>query len=497
MKKPSIFCLLTTLGFLGVSSFAHALGGGNQGPNQPIPPPVPTLTVNTSADAVNTLDGKCSLREAIQQINECAVGNIIGFAPSVTLITLSSSLPSITKDLTIYGPSVTIEGDDTFQLMNINAPSKTVTIDGLTMKKGKSANMGGAIEVNAGVFNLRNSTLTSNFATGIGGGLVVNGNTKLVIENSTIDNNTANSGSGGGVAYLSTDQASSITNSTISSNKSRANAGGLFSGGTGVLNLFNVTITKNTADFDQDGAGDGGGISNVSNLKIKHSIVADNFDLSPGATVLNCLNSGTMTSLGYNLENVADCGFTQSTDKSNVPDTKIDPVLQNNGGVTMTHALFAGSSAIDSGGDCLDANGGSLTVDQRGVSRFNTCDIGAFELNTCGDGKVDTSPVEGCDDGNTADSDGCSAACVVESGFDCTPDANGKSVCATISPTGTTSGSGSGSSSTTSGSGTGSGGDGGGGCSLSSVNQVAGQWPVVAIAIASLGSAMIFRRRAK
>lgn len=45
----------------------------------------------------------------------------------------------------------------------------------------------------------------------------------------------------------------------------------------------------------------------------------------------------------------------------------------------------------------------------------------------CGDGKLDTG--EACDDGNNADKDGCSTACVVDECFTCTADASQLSTC--------------------------------------------------------------------
>ncbi len=62
----------------------------------------------------------------------------------------------------------------------------------------------------------------------------------------------------------------------------------------------------------------------------------------------------------------------------------IDPLLgplQDNGGLTFTHALDANSPAVDAGGAC-DLGNNPLLNDQRGTSRpqGDTCDIGAFEL---------------------------------------------------------------------------------------------------------------------
>jgi hypothetical protein len=59
--------------------------------------------------------------------------------------------------------------------------------------------------------------------------------------------------------------------------------------------------------------------------------------------------------------------------------------LQDNGGATETHALGAGSVAIDQipEADCVDADGQPLTTDQRGEPRPETdgtmCDVGSFE----------------------------------------------------------------------------------------------------------------------
>jgi hypothetical protein len=59
----------------------------------------------------------------------------------------------------------------------------------------------------------------------------------------------------------------------------------------------------------------------------------------------------------------------------------IGPLLPNAPGATATHALQAGSPAIDAG-TCTDHDGTTVATDQRGVTRpqGSTCDVGAFEL---------------------------------------------------------------------------------------------------------------------
>ena len=72
-----------------------------------------------------------------------------------------------------------------------------------------------------------------------------------------------------------------------------------------------------------------------------------------------------------------------------VPLEQILGPLKNNGGPTQTHALVAGSPAIDAGnpGGCQDNSGALLQTDQRGFPRdvdgngdgTARCDIGAVE----------------------------------------------------------------------------------------------------------------------
>src|SRR5262249_31184738 len=112
-----------------------------------------------------------------------------------------------------------------------------------------------------------------------------------------------------------------------------------------------------------------GGIKGGGTLK--NTIVANNF---PGG---NCAVVGV--SAGHNLSSDGSCGFTAPGDLNNT-DPMLGP-LTNNGGPTETHALLAGSPAIDAGsGDCPPAG-----ADQRGIVRAQgaACDIGAYEATGC------------------------------------------------------------------------------------------------------------------
>jgi hypothetical protein len=89
-----------------------------------------------------------------------------------------------------------------------------------------------------------------------------------------------------------------------------------------------------------------------------------------------------VTSDGYNIESPGNtCGFDHGTDLVNITEGQLDlGELVDNGGPTMTHALGAGSVAID----VIPAVDCGVTEDQRGQPRPETggtmCDVGAFEV---------------------------------------------------------------------------------------------------------------------
>jgi predicted outer membrane repeat protein len=180
-----------------------------------------------------------------------------------------------------------------------------------------------------------NSTFSGNTAGRSGGAISADEGTRLEVSNSTFSGNIATNGvDGDGGAIWVQDSTATITNSTFSGNTADTDSGG------GVRNAGNATLT------------------------LSNTLLANN----AGG---NC--SGTVTDGGGNLEwPDASCGFATPS-----ADPKLGP-LQDNGGPTQTHALLAGSAAIDAAVDCSPP-----TTDQRGVARPQgvACDIGAFELD--------------------------------------------------------------------------------------------------------------------
>jgi len=252
---------------------------------------------------------------------------------------------------------VTISGNLGSGVVNTGMSLTRLTVTASTILSN-TAISGGAL-LNEGIgasAAIYDSHISGNRATSNGGALFNNG--VLTVHRSTLDHNQARAGAGlhhfGGNL--------SLLNDTISQNRADDNGGGLYVGGSAVLNA--VTLVQNQA------GGDGGNLFlDEASLSIGNSIVAQ---AQAGG---NCVSSnGFLTSLGHNLENTNSCNFAAAGDLPN-HDPLLGP-LQQNGGSTPTHALLAGSPAIDGGGGACPID------DQRGVSRPQgaACDIGAYEF---------------------------------------------------------------------------------------------------------------------
>ncbi len=268
--------------------------------------------------------GQYTLREAIQQVGS---GGTITFDASIAgqTITLTSQL-TISKSLTIdaTGSYITISGDNKYQVFRVDGG--TVSLSGLTITQGDSADYGGGI-YNLATLTVNHSTFISNSADVSGGAIYSLGH--LTINNSTFSDNSAMN-SGGGI-YAGDLGSNTIDNSSLSGN-SAANGGGIFFVGTSGQTLRN-TIIANSTGKDCEGA-------------------------TPGININNLIEDDTCS-----------------------PAVSDDPYLgslTDNGGSTYTFELLPGSPAINAGD-----NATCLPTDQVGIARpFNdTCDIGAYETS--------------------------------------------------------------------------------------------------------------------
>jgi uncharacterized repeat protein (TIGR01451 family) len=244
---------------------------------------------------------------------------------------------------------------------------------------------GGGVANESNSLVLIESSVTDNTVEANGGGISNRGTVTLV--RSTVSNNEAGS-DGGGVHNLAT---AIVTNSTISTNAAHRHGGGVVTG-VGEMTLSNVTIVDNAANREGNDRGEGGGIYHITgegagSVRMQHTIIARNV-----ATPRNPDCFGFFSALALNLiQNLtSECLF-DSPNQVLIADPNLGP-LDNNGGLTLTHALQVPSPAIDAGSPdgCTDEQGVELTTDQRNGDRpldgdvdgESSCDLGSYERLT-------------------------------------------------------------------------------------------------------------------
>jgi hypothetical protein len=378
-----------------------------------------TYTVGTTADTPGSCENPeteiCSLRQLITHENNLtATPN-----PPDTIVvpanfySLTNGQLTIFRSVSIVGAGARTTTVDQFSatlsrafLVEPNPRTNvvpSVVISGLAITFGKAnANNGlfGADVLNEGTLTLSEDAITNGTAeSGSGGGISNDGGT-LTVTHSLVSNNESTNpngeGTSGGIQNLGPNPVTGtagklvIEDSTITNNTA-ALGGGIFSwcngteaacstnGTTNTTTIVNSTIANNDGGA---GSTEGGGLlASQGTISVENSIVADNTVKEPlsGTPIpSNCGASG-ISSLGHNLESATDCGFTAVGDLQNTDPKFLSSGLQDYGGNTNTLALQATSPAIDA----IPANApGCNATDQRGIARPQgaSCDIGAYEL---------------------------------------------------------------------------------------------------------------------
>ena len=225
-----------------------------------------------------------------------------------------------------------------------------------------SGNYGGVISTGSGAVYIFNSAIAFNMANYKTGGLGVKGAAKVKIANSTISSNSAKKNVNGG-AYISANTIE-ILNSTISANTAKINDP-----------AFAVGLAV---------SGNGAGATFV----MQSSIIANNLYGSPPATD-NDLSATIVVSGSNNLVQMSNASLPAGTIFGKC--AFLGP-LQDNGGLTLTHALLGHSPALNAGNNTFGAG-----FDQRGKLSVTgdknyprvlgppgvtpRADIGAYEVN--------------------------------------------------------------------------------------------------------------------
>lgn len=291
------------------------------------------------------------------------------------------------------------------------------TADGITGRQGGNGGSGQGATVfgGGGTISILSSTLSANTCAGgaggdggtgsDAGGIPGNGgqggfggnahaagifvqNAGVTVINSTISGNTTSGGAGGNGGDGGFGSATANGGAGANSGQSRG-AGAYVRGGS--LGVDNSTVASNTSNDGIGGAGGAAGSSGTAgsagasslgqaagvfedgtggNLGAQSSIFADNTaSVQPDA-------DGSLTCNDCIIEN----GVTPTGTGNLTGDPGLG-TLQNNGGLTSTHAIGAASNARNVG-----SNPQSLTTDQRGAGfprdDGNGVDIGAYEFDS-------------------------------------------------------------------------------------------------------------------
>jgi predicted outer membrane repeat protein len=401
-----------------------------------------TIRLGNYAAYTETLDANLDINKSLTILGADKTLTIISGADLYS-IEIASGKTVTFKDLTITdgfrsGDGGAIRNNGTLTLQNMvikDSATPSVGVQGgggiyntgsLTTSnvliQGNQGTNGGGIR-NAGTasLNLSNTQIINNIATasgGVGGGInidansgsivfdnvILNGNqatqgggiyaeASFAMTNSAVVNNTATTGSGGGIGAYGFSEIFTFENVTISGNKaenSGAKGGGIIVNGD--ANLNNVTIVNNTSHSR------GGGLQIEIGYKIKvgNTILSNNTSLT--SDQVNCGNNhpdAGIDSLDYNLfGDLTGCDGGRLVGNTSNNITGQDPKLDDLEylGTTYIHYPQYDSPVIDAGD-----NATCETKDQIGDDRpmGPACDIGAAEfvsngmvLNNSGDPNV-------------------------------------------------------------------------------------------------------------
>jgi hypothetical protein len=286
--------------------------------------------------------------------------------------------------------------------------------DGSSVAGGDGGSgVGGGLFATAGSLDIADTSIANNQATGgpagtgssffghagqggtgQGGGLYVNGSA-LTISTTSIASNQATGGlngsrgghlgrspgEGGG---LFNSGALTVSNSTLSGNQATGGGGIWISALSNPVTLTNATLTANRADTG-GGSFHGGGLFvsiNGSSPVLRNTLIAGNFNGVTGTTrddvfgPLNSVGSYNLIGDGTGMTGLSNGVHGNLVGSAAAPlDPRLGP-LQDNGGPTKTHALLAGSPALNAGDPAQLG-----VADQRGVARSGGVNIGAYQAS--------------------------------------------------------------------------------------------------------------------
>jgi hypothetical protein len=242
---------------------------------------------------------------------------------------------------------------------------------------GNYATIGAGLYITDSNATIDQSEISGNGGAAFGGGIFTDA--ILKITNSTISGNAAKHG--GGLYNLGN---VTITGSTLSSNTASGRGGAIANVGGRIVILYSTLTENQAAD------GQGGGVAtryNRASVEVTASIIAGN-----GTSDFDSFDGAQFISHGYNVTGTGNSAtaFDQPSDQIGVTDPKLNPLADNGGFLLpdgshiLTRALLPGSPAINAGDpSALPGTNGAPAFDERGTpfGRIfgGRIDIGAVE----------------------------------------------------------------------------------------------------------------------
>lgn len=254
------------------------------------------------------------------------------------------------RDMTIHGGSVSASSAPDGGAIR-KAAGATLTLERVYVRGGTAAR-GGAVYgamTATGALTLRDVTITEAFASSVGGGLAVSGSggtpALTLLTNVTLSGNTA---PGGSALYISATPLRML-GSTVAFNHATGSFGAVRYLGTPPakpVEIVNSVLTENT---QANGA---------------------KADLSCSTGIQLLLRSHSLISA------ISTCSFaTNTSNPATNENARLLPLFDYGGGIPV-HALANASAATNAG---FSGSLGCAGTDARGATRFNPCDIGAYE----------------------------------------------------------------------------------------------------------------------
>lgn len=278
----------------------------------------------------------------------------------------SNLLPRIIGNIKIEGvgsQSTVIRGMtdanvDFFQTFEVDALG-TLELTKLAIMKG-----GTGVRNRGGSVTMREVTISDNTINGLGGrggpGIINDQGGTITIQDSTVaDYNEGVPGAGGGISNSGT---MDITGSFIKRNRGEG-MGGIANGSTGIMTINTSTIADNRA-----GDGDGGGIINAGQMELRNSLVQNNSaDIVAGLvnrgdiTIFKSVFIGNVSGTGVSggaIFNAGPMTISQSVIAFNKAGDDGGGIFnRDDGDLTLEQTVIFKNEAVTNGGGIKNING--------------------------------------------------------------------------------------------------------------------------------------------